>query len=400
MKKLNIYILTLFLIVGTYSCSSSIGENHEHSEEEKHEHKEGHEEGEHGEEVHINALQFKSIDMEIGELQKMNIGEYVMTNGDLEVPPQHDAAVTTIIGANVIKIKVIEGEKVKKGQVLAYISHPDLISLQTEYQQKFHQLSFAKEEYNRQKKLYDEKVGSGREYQKASASYFSLNGEVKGLEAQLKMLLLNLPKIQEGHIYENIPVVSPLNGYIQKVLVKTGQYVLPQKELFEVISLDDIHVDLMVYEKDISKVEVGQDVIFTTEIESGKKRKAKIFNIGKSFEKGPKAIHLHADIVDQKDDLIPGTYVRGKILINNKYVDALPEAAVVQEGEDYFFFTVDREGDEWSFKPQKVQVGNSDHGNIEVKLLYPMKQGQKVALNNAYYLMAEMKKSEGGHHHH
>ncbi|QWG09157.1 efflux RND transporter periplasmic adaptor subunit [Flammeovirga kamogawensis] len=380
------------------SCGTETSEDaHEHGA--GHEHGEAEEHGEHEEEVHLSMLQYKSMDMEVGKMPTMHIGDYVLTNGTLEVPPQNEAAVTAVIGANVISIKVIEGEKIKKGQVLAYLNHPNLIRLQTDYTSKWNQLKFMEEDYKRQKKLFDENVGSGREYQKSSATYYAMRGDVKGLEAQLKMLRLNLKRIQEGHIYENVPVVSPLSGYIKLVEVKTGQYVDPQKELFEVINLDDIHVDLMVYEKDIAKVEVGQNVYFKTEIKPDVAMRAKIFNIGKSFENDPKAIHLHADIIDQKDELLPGTYVRGKIMVNDKLTLALPEEALVQEGDKMYFFTAEIEGNEWSFKPQEVIVGSKDNGFAQVKLLKEINSDAKVALNNAYYLMAEMKKSEAEHVH-
>ncbi|KXX68872.1 efflux transporter periplasmic adaptor subunit [Flammeovirga sp. SJP92] len=376
------------------SCQTSA--KHHHTEDE-HQHGEGHDD--HANEVHLSQLQFKSLAMEIAEIPTMNIGEYVLTNGTLEVPPQNQASITAVIGANIKKIKVIEGEKIKKGQVLAYLNHPNLIKIQTDYVTKLNELNYLEDEFKRQKKLYDEKVGSGKEYQKASSIYYSTKGEVRGLEAQLKMLHLNLNKIKEGQIFENIPVVSPMSGYIKLVEVKTGQYVDPQKEMFEVINLDDIHVDLMVFEKDISKIEVGQQVIFTTEANPNQKMKASVFNVGKSFEQGPKAIHLHADIEGDKNGLIPGTYCKGKIMINNDYTPALPEDAIVREGDSMYFFTAKIENDQYTFQPHKVVIGEKDNGFVEVKFLEDIDKNQKVALNNAYYLMAEMKKAEAEHHH-
>ncbi|WP_044203961.1 efflux RND transporter periplasmic adaptor subunit [Flammeovirga sp. OC4] len=390
------YILAcLTLGLTTLGCQSTSSHQHE---SDQHAHKEG-EHDDHENKVHLSLLQFKSLNMQVGKIPEINIGDYVLTNGSLEVPPQNEASVTAVIGANVKKINVIEGEKVKKNQVLAYLNHPNLIKLQTNYVTKMNQLIFLEEEFKRQKKLYDENVGSGREYQKASSDFFSTKGEVKGLEAQLRMLHLNLNKIKEGYIYENVPVISPMSGYIKLVEVKTGQYVDPQKEMFEVINLDDIHVDLMVFEKDISKIKVGQDVFFTTEVNPKQKMKASVFNVGKSFEEGPKAIHLHADIDGSKEGLIPGTYCKGKIMINNTFTSALPEEALVKEGGNMYFFTVDNEGGKYSFEAHKVITGSKDNGYVQIFFLDDFNMDQKVALNNAYYLMAEMKKAEAEHHH-
>ena len=82
---------------------------------------------------------------------------------------------------------------------------------------------------------------------------------------------------------------------------------------------------------------------------------------------------------------------------------ALPEAGVVREGDKYFIFTAKKENDngetEWAFEPVEVITGTKDNGWIEVKLLKPLPKETKVAWNNSYYLLAEMKKGEAEHSH-
>ena len=357
----------------------------------------------HEEEVHFSEQQFQSLNMKVDTLPFRNISSYVEANGQLEVPPQNEAAVTAIIAANVTSIKVIEGDKVSKGQVLAYLSHPDLIKLQTDYFNSWNQLQYLEKEYQRQKKLYEEKVGSGKEYQKIQSDYQSMKGNVNGYEAQLKMMGLGQEKIKQGEIYEQIPVPSPISGHIRLVEVKTGQYVQPQTEMFEIVNINHIHADLMVFEKDMHKVKEGQKVRFSIESLPDKELEATIYAVGKSFEQDPKAIHLHAEIENKEGLLIPGMYVRGRIMTEIIQSYALPEAAVVREGEKYFIFTAKKENDngetEWAFEPVEVIAGAIDEGWIEVKLLKPLENSVTVAWNNAYYLLAEMKKGEAEHNH-
>ena len=75
----------------------------------------------------------------------------------------------------------------------------------------------------------------------------------------------------------------------------------------------------------------------------------------------------------------------------------------MKEGDKHFIFTAEKEKDsdvsEWGFKPVEVSVGANDNGWIEVKLIEPLGTGVQVAYNNAYYLMAEMKKGEAEHTH-
>lgn len=367
--------------------------------------KSGHDEhGEkHTEEVLISTLQFESLDMKVGKLPLRNITTYVEANGQLEVPPQNEASVTAIIGANVKSIEVIEGDKVKEGQALARLSHPQLIKMQSDYLNEWNRLQFLEKEHSRQKRLYEEKVGSGKDLQKTASEYRSASGMVRGYEAKLKLLGLNPVKIRQDRIYDHVSVVSPIDGYIRLVEVKTGQYVEPQTEMFEIVNLEHIHADLMVFEKDMHRVRQGQKVKFTIESVPGKELEASIYSVGKSFEQNPKAIHIHAEIENKQGLLIPGMYVRGRIITDNAESYALPEAGVVREGERYYMFRAEKKeinGEiNWAFEPLEIVTGTKDNGWVEIKLLNASESEIELAWNNAYYLMAEMKKGEAEHSH-
>jgi len=399
--KTTLKLFTILFATVIFATGCNTSGNSEVNDE--HEEVSGHnEEGEeHAEEVHFTSQQFEALDMKVEPLSERNMSEYIEANGQLEVPPQNQASVTAIIGANIIRIMVIEGDKVKKGQALAYLIHPDLIKLQTDYINSLNQLEYLEKEYDRQKKLYEENVGSGKEFQRVKADYLTTKGMVQGYEAQLKLMGLNIDRLKRSELYDEVPAISPIDGYVGDVNVKTGQYVSPKTEMFEVVNNDFIHADLMVFEKDMHKVKIGQKIMFSLEPLPGKELEATIFAIGKSFEKGPKTLHIHAEINNKQGFLLPGMYIRGRIMINEEMGYALPEGAVVRDGDKFFIFTSEMEDEngvtEWAFKPLEVIPGIKSDGWVEIKLLEPLAQGSNVAWNNAYYLMAEMKKGEVGH---
>ena len=409
MKKQIIYILALILTVPVFTgCGSKSADTAEDS----HKHVEGEdghegEEGEHGEEgmsaVHLSDMKFQSLDIKVDEIPTRPLSGVVEANGQLEVPPQHEATVTAIIGANVTSIKVIEGDQVNKEQVLGYLAHPNLSSIQSNYVRAYSQLKFLEKEYERQKKLYEENVGSGKTYQQTLADYQTIKGEAKGYEAQLKQLNLNVSKIQNGDIYENVPVVSPIKGYIEKVEVQLGQFVDPQTVMFRIVNTDHIHADLMVFEKDVYKVKKGQKISFTVESVPGTTLTAEIYSVGKQFEQNPKAVHVHAEIDQKEDFLIPGMYINGRIHTGEKPVLALPESAIIEEeGKPFIFIAEVHQEDgetEWSFRAVEIRTGLVDEGWVEINLLEPLPESAKVAWNNAYYLISEMKKGSTEHGH-
>ena len=222
---------------------------------------------------------------------------------------------------------------------------------------------------------------------------------VSGLEAQMNLLGISPTQVQNGTIAETVAIKAPIEGFIRLVEVKTGQYVSPQKELFEIVNLEHIHADFMVFEKDVAKVKVGQKIRFKVE-SAVNELEALVYSVGKNFEEEPKAIHIHAEIEQKQGVLLPGMYVRGKILTGtDSMVYALPESAIVKEGNKSYIFSATKRQNEWEFEPIEIVEGNRAEQWTEVRPLQPISPNLKVAWNNAYYLIAEMKKGEAEHDH-
>ncbi len=346
--------------------------------------------------VLLTQQQFKTLDIEIDTMGKRDFHGVVEANGQLQVPPQNMASVTAIVGANVNSIRVFLGDKVKKGEVLATLSHPNLLQLQTNYLNSWNRMAYLKKEYQRQKKLYKAQVGSGKDFQKVSADFFTLKSDLKNLESQLRLLHLDPEKIKQGHLYEKVPVVSPIDGYVDRIDVNMGQYVEPQKTMFKIINNDRIHADLLIFEKDVYKVKKGQKVHFSVASHPDEMLTATIFAVGKSFEQNPKAVHVHASFKNRGNGLIPGMYITGRISTDNDYSYALPEGAVVKEGGKQYIFSAQKEKEGIRFTPVEVVIGQTEDGWDEIKLLSPLKPGTLFARNGAYYLISEMKKNETG----
>ena len=107
---------------------------------------EGHneEEGGHSEEegvVELTKQQAETIGLETKPLEERNLGNNIKVTGMLELYPQDKANISPFVGGNVSSIKVVPGDNVSKGQVLAYIEHPDIIAMQQDYQEKNDELN-------------------------------------------------------------------------------------------------------------------------------------------------------------------------------------------------------------------------------------------------------------------
>src|SRR5680860_664195 len=127
MNLINILLLCTLFFLASCGEKNETAENHQESDEaHTEESAETHTE-EAVEEAMLSQQQYDALNMKIDTLGTRLMTGFVEANGRLEVPPQNEATVTPVIGGNVVNIKVIEGDVVKKGSVLASIEHPDII---------------------------------------------------------------------------------------------------------------------------------------------------------------------------------------------------------------------------------------------------------------------------------
>src|SRR5690625_216461 len=139
----------------------------------------------------LSDYKFDNLGIKVDTLPSRSLTGTVHANGELVVSPQYEATVAPIMGGNIEAIGVIEGDKVTKGQVLAYITHPDFTRLQADYLRTFSQLEFLQQEFDRQQRLYQEEVGSGKSFQKTNAELNILQVELQGYEDKVQTYNLN-----------------------------------------------------------------------------------------------------------------------------------------------------------------------------------------------------------------
>jgi len=379
-----------------------------------------HSEDEHNETeglVILNRKQREALKLKLGNFEMRAMTTIIRTNGLLEVPPSGSAEVTAVMGGNIKEILVFHGDKVKKGQAMVVLEHPDYISLQQEFAEVSSRLEFLEKEYYRQKELFENQVGSEKIFQQAKSEYYIEMARYKGLKFRLELITINADKVLEGVISSQISVASPIDGFVNDVKIKLGTYVEPKDVLFSISNNDAIHADFMVYEKDVYLLRQGQKINFTVANRPGEELVATIFAIGKEFEPNLRAVHIHARLDHNPGNLIPGMYVSGHIHSGTNVSKSLPEDAVVTDGAKSYIFIHDEnyvhkddktredEGvthedeDEMAFRMVEVITGQTDEGFIEVDILNSIPENAEIVLNAAYYLLADMKKEETEHVH-
>ncbi len=398
----NIFLITLLSSLA-FSCSKEQGAaeaTEEHHEEEN--------------VVELSEAQIKTGSVSLGKIEEKQISGTIKVNGTLDVPPQQLVSISAPLGGFLKSTKLLQGSRVRQGEVIATIENLDFIQLQQDYLEAKGSFEFSKADYERQQSLAKENVNSEKTLQQAKSNYITAQAKFSGLKEKLKVLNINLGKVEQGDISSTINLYSPINGYVTEVNVNTGKFVNASDVLFEIVDTEHLHAELIIFEKDVPKLKLGQKVRFTLANEN-KERTATVYLIGREISKD-RTIQIHCHIDKEDKELLPGMYLTAVVETGGQKVPALPDEAIIDyQGKKYVFIQVE-EGDEergkrqngdgaqegQHFEMREIEIGNSELGFTEITSSdIETLKASSIVVTGAYSILSKMKNSEeeGGHAH-
>ncbi|OKS84619.1 efflux RND transporter periplasmic adaptor subunit [Mucilaginibacter polytrichastri] len=386
------FTAALLIMVAFASCSGDSGKKETDKKE-----NEGSTEAKRPDGLELTAEQMQTVGIVTGPIAQKNLDSVIKANGQLAVPPQNKADVSILSGGIINHISVIEGQQVKRGQLLATIKNQDLIKIQQDYLAAKNNFTYVQAEYNRQKQLQEAGAGTGKSFQSSEATYNAERSRITAYESQLSQLGISPGRIDNGNIVSQFPVLSPIGGTVGQITANTGAFVQPGTSIMEVVDNSKIHCDLTVFEKDLMHVKVGQKVSFQLTNQENQLITGTINGINKSFENESKGVTVHAVINNKEQkNLIPGMYVTALISTGSRLTAAVPVDAVVRSEGKQFIFVVVSEADKGNllkFKKAEVTTGVTELGYVQIKNLEDLPASTKVALKGAFYLQS---KASGG----
>ena len=340
--------------------------------------------------VKLSDAQLKSAGIITSKLEQKTISSIIKVNGTVVVPPQNMVSVSIPMGGYLKSTKLIPGMQIRKNEVIAVIEDQQYIQMQEDYLTTMSKLAYSKSELDRQKELNASKASSDKIYQQTKMEYDNLKIMLSSLEQKLRMININPGNVSEKNISRTVSIHSPINGFVSKVNVNTGKYVNPTDVLFEIIDPSSIHLNLKVFEKDLSKLSKGQTIIAYSNNDEEKKYRGEISLI--SNDLSPERIaEVHCHFENPDKILKPGMYMNAEIEIKSHDAQSINEEAIVNfEGGDYLF--VKKSGKEFEMIP--VETGVKENKFIEIVNSEKF-MNREIVTKGAYTLLMALKnKSE------
>lgn len=337
--------------------------------------------------VSISDAQLKNATIETGKLERKTISSPLKVTGKIDVPPQNMISVSMPLGGYLKTTKLLPGLHISKGEVIATMEDQQYVQLQQDYLTTKSKLYFAEKEYERQKELNQSQASSDKVYQQADADYKTLRITLSALGEKLRLINVNPNSLSEKNISKSVNIYAPINGFVSKVNVNIGKYVNPADVLFELINPSDIHLNLKIFEKDITKLSIGQKLVAYTNNQPENKHKCEILLISKDLSTDEHSADVHCHFENYDKTLLPGMYMNAEIEVESTNALTLPKEAVVNfEGKEYIFVVVNKN----QFQMTEVKIGNSENGFIEI-LDNEQLTKNSIVTKGAYTLLMKLK---------
>jgi membrane fusion protein, heavy metal efflux system len=346
--KLNIFaLLSLVTLILTTSCSKEepadngidVAEAPEDSQE-----------------IVLTEDQFKTMKMEWGPLHTGEFSEEISVQGTVQIPVEGMREISAYYGGYVQDLKLLEGQPVRKGEVLFTLENPDFIRLQQDYLETKSQLNYLKAEFERQRTLASEQISAQKNFLKAEADYQSALAKSESLKKQLSLIQINADQLTPQSIKTKVTVTSPISGFVDEVFVVPGQFLPAAGKAVSLLSREHIHVELVLFEKDAGRVHPGQKVEFSSPDTPGEVLVAKIYVIGQSINE-QRQINIHAHLIDERQEskLTPGMFLQARIQLDPKVSLAVPEESVFEVDQDHYIL-IQKSKNEKGYVLEKVKV--------------------------------------------
>lgn len=356
MKKYIIFspaILALFLLIQSCSEPETQTENETNINESQ---------------LEISQQQFDAENMKIGGLSSELFEETISCNGYIAAPADAIAGISTPLSGIVQSISCDIGDHVQKGQVLLTISSNELLTLEQNFVETSAKMKKVKADYERNKALLEENIGSQKDFLHSENEFKTTQATYQSLKLRLELLNLNTEKIEQGNLVSTFPILAPISGFVTVMDAVLGEFSLQQNKIIEIVNVKHLIVKLSVFEKDISKLKLGQTVQFNSLNEKYAVHFATLAAIGKTIDESSKTITCLAEIkYEENDNLINNTFVEAKIIVGKKEAKAVPTDAIVKSGKDYYVFILEKkEGDNYFLRQEKVDIGRVSNGFTEI----------------------------------
>jgi len=279
----------------------------------------------------------------------INVQGDISSDNNIMVPVESPGVVKTIY--------VEEGDDVKKGQKLARIDASVIEKQITELKTN---LDFARDVFERRKRLWEKEIGSEIEYLQAKNTKETLEKKLATVNEQLSKTTIK----------------APLSGTVDEVFLKEGEMAPAGFAAARVVQLSKMKIKAEVSESYLNQIAKGNEVIVSP-VNSNEKYISKVITVGKIINPDNRTFLVEVALPEAKSLSTPNMIMELKILnyINENAI-TVPVNVVQKTQNKHFLFMAKQSGDKWVSEKRWIKTGMTFKNKMEIT--DGLKQGEYV----------------------
>ena len=314
------------------------------------------------EEVQMSQAAMKLAEVETTIVKKGKPERTVFLLGTVKPDERNISELTARFGGRIEKLFInFTGQDVKKGQKLAMIYSPELISAQKELLETM-------------------------KYKETNPGFYKATRTKLKLWDLTEEQIDNLEKAGETQHY--FELLSPISGTVTMRHVSLGDYIKEGNPLFEVINLRKVWVMFDAYESDLPWIRTGDEMNFTIQSVPGKTYKGKVKYIDPFINAKTRVAKVRVELNNPNLELKPEMYASGTLQSKMEQTTDLliPRSAVLWTGKRAVVYVKVPNRKQTSFVYREIGLG-PQAGNFYV-ILDGLKEGEEIAINGVFKIDA------------
>jgi cobalt-zinc-cadmium efflux system membrane fusion protein len=339
--------------------------------------------------VELSAEEESAIEIETVEAAYQPLRSQLQALGKVFAHPQKKAIVSYPFSARIAEIHVLIGDWVKIGQELVTLQSEEVGTAKSDFYKAMADFELAKVNHERQKRLFDRGVGAQKDFLSSEAEYKVAEASLNAAEKKLHVLGFSEEQVQsisETHqINPIITLYAPISGKIIEHNAILGAMVDQETEILTIMDPSVLCIHADIYEKDIAKIRIGQEVEATVPAYPGETFRGKIIFISDVLNEETRTITLRSEVENREYKLKPGMFANINIFLNHQGNSlVLPVGAILDEGDESIVF-LKADG---KYIPRIIKTGVRNGSFVEI--LVGVEEGAEVVTKGNFQLKSKL----------
>jgi cobalt-zinc-cadmium efflux system membrane fusion protein len=350
--------------------------------------------------VKLSKAELEEFGIEIATAGSGKLRVSANLSGGVVVNPDRLAHIVPRVPGVVRKVYKKLGDRVRESELMAVLESRELSELKSTYLVGKERVALAAATFQREERLWTQKISSQREYLTAKQALAEARIEMRAAEQKLHALgfshayLADL-SFQTDELFTRYEITAPFDATLIEKHIVLGEVLKGDAEAFVIADLSTVWVNLTVYQQDLALIHIGQSV----QVTAGPDMPAAsglIEYISPVVDEQTRAATARVELPNSKGDWRPGSFVHGRVVIEDIAVSLLlPKTALQTVENQISVFVETAEG----FETQPVTTGRSNETHVEITSgLHP---GQRYVAQGSFTLKAQLSKDAfaRGHQH-